>query len=311
MPGTARQRILSLAEAPGTITASAVSRAGIHRQELTRLVADGTLERVGPGRYRLANAEVTEHQGLATAAAVAPDGVICLLSALSFHGIGSQLPAEVWLAIERGRRPPKLATLRLRIVRFSGPSFTKGSRSTRSNGSACGSTASPTRDADLLGFGELDVKSLRTLFSDVCTQPVGPDGLELDPESLRVAPIRVEDAYGGTRVDSRLVWEGRGSASRWMSASATPLSPSRSGSSTRACSINLDRGCARIGQRPLSRRSCTPWSSSAPPTVACGTSSTCTHSRWVGRSMVPCSPGPSRPPSPAAGRPCRTGFRWR
>ncbi len=126
MPKTARQRILSLVKPKGYVTARAVSRAGIHTQELTRLVADGTLERVGPGRYRLASAEVTEHHGLAMAAAAAPGGVICLLSALAFHGIGTQLPAEVWLAIERGQRPPKVASLRLRIVRFSGPSFHEG-----------------------------------------------------------------------------------------------------------------------------------------------------------------------------------------
>jgi predicted transcriptional regulator of viral defense system len=126
MPKSARLRILSLAKPQNYVTARAVSQAGIHTQELTRLVADGTLERVGPGRYRLANAEITEHHGLAMAAAAAPDSVICLLSALSFHGIGTQLPAEVWLAIERGRRPPKLANLRLRIVRFSGPAFHEG-----------------------------------------------------------------------------------------------------------------------------------------------------------------------------------------
>lgn len=126
MPPTARQRILSLVEPNGYVTARAVSRAGVHTQELTRLVADGTLERVGPGRYRLADAETTEHHGLALAAAAAPGGVICLLSALSFHQVGTQLPAEVWLAIERGRRPPKVASLRLRIVRFSGPAFREG-----------------------------------------------------------------------------------------------------------------------------------------------------------------------------------------
>jgi predicted nucleotidyltransferase component of viral defense system len=64
-----------------------------------------------------------------------------------------------------------------------------------------GETIRPTRDADLLGFGELDVESLRRLFGDVCAQPVKPDGLEFDPASLRVGPIRVEDAYGGQRVE--------------------------------------------------------------------------------------------------------------
>jgi len=126
MAKTSRQRILGLAQPGGFLTTQAVSRAGIHTQLLTRLVADGTLERVGPGIYRLAGADITEHDGLLLAAAAAPDGVICLLSALVFHGIGSQLPAEVWLAVERGRRPPKVANLRLRIVRFSGAAFHEG-----------------------------------------------------------------------------------------------------------------------------------------------------------------------------------------
>lgn len=126
MAKTGRQRILGLARNGGYTTARAVFRAGIHTQELTRLVADGTLERMGRGRYRLASAEISEHHGLALAAAAAPNGVICLLSALVLHRIGTQLPAEVWLAIERGRRPPKAANLRLRVVRFSGPAFHDG-----------------------------------------------------------------------------------------------------------------------------------------------------------------------------------------
>lgn len=126
MARTGKQRILSLVRKDGYVTARAVARAGIHTQELTRLLADGTLERVGRGRYRLASAEITEHHALALAAAAAPDSVACLLSALAFHGIGTQLPAEVWIAIERGHRPPKVVNLQLRIVRFSGPAFHEG-----------------------------------------------------------------------------------------------------------------------------------------------------------------------------------------
>lgn len=126
MATTGRQRVLKRVKPGGFLTARAVSKAGIHTQELTRLVADGTLERVGRGRYRLAGAEITEHHGLVLAAAAAPEGVLCLLSALVFHGIGTQLPAEIWLAIERGRRAPTVANLRLRIVRFSGPAFSEG-----------------------------------------------------------------------------------------------------------------------------------------------------------------------------------------
>lgn len=53
-------------------------------------------------------------------ARVAPAGVICFLSALNFYAIGTQLAAEVWLAIERGSLAPKLSNLRLLVVRYSG-----------------------------------------------------------------------------------------------------------------------------------------------------------------------------------------------
>ena len=121
-----RERLVALATERTFLTAREVSEAGIHSHQLTRLVADGTLERIARGHYRLADADVTEHHGLALAAAAAPSAVICLLSALSFHGIGTQLPAEVWLAVERGSRTPSLPYPRLRVVRFSGAAFHEG-----------------------------------------------------------------------------------------------------------------------------------------------------------------------------------------
>jgi predicted transcriptional regulator of viral defense system len=123
---TDRDRVLAMARERATIGAADVTRAGIHSQQLTRLVAEGALERIARGRYRLAERTVTEHVGLALAAAAVPRGVVCLLSALSYHGIGSQLPPDVWLAIVRGTRAPALGFPPLRIVRFSGAAFTAG-----------------------------------------------------------------------------------------------------------------------------------------------------------------------------------------
>lgn len=121
-----RRRLMRLARSGKFFGAREVAAAGIHTGELSRAVADGVLERVARGQYRLAGGEVTEHHGLAVASLAAPAGVICLLSALSFHGIGTQLPAEVWVAIERGRTPPRLRSPRLRVVRYSGPVFREG-----------------------------------------------------------------------------------------------------------------------------------------------------------------------------------------
>jgi predicted nucleotidyltransferase component of viral defense system len=58
----------------------------------------------------------------------------------------------------------------------------------------------PTRDADLLGFGDLSDASLARTFEEICTTAVEPDGIEFDPSSVRVVLIRPEDAYGGKRV---------------------------------------------------------------------------------------------------------------
>src|SRR5206468_1382362 len=86
----------------------------------------GKVERIGRGLYRLADAEPTEHYSLAMACARVPRSIVCLLSALRVHGIGTQAPAEIWLAIPHKARIPRLPELRLRIVRFSGPAWTFG-----------------------------------------------------------------------------------------------------------------------------------------------------------------------------------------
>lgn len=100
--------------------------AGIHTQALSRLVRAGELERVAPGQYRLPNAPVTEHHGLALVASAAPKAVVCLLSALNFHQIGTQLSQAVWIAIDRRARRPTLRYPPLQVVRFGGPALSEG-----------------------------------------------------------------------------------------------------------------------------------------------------------------------------------------
>jgi len=63
-----------------------------------------------------------------------------------------------------------------------------------------GETIRPTRDVDLLGFGDLSDASVARTFKEICTAAVEPDGIEFDPSSVRVVLIRLEDAYGGKRV---------------------------------------------------------------------------------------------------------------
>jgi len=113
---------------------SQVAAAGITRDQLRALARRGAVEHTGRGLYRMADAEATENYSLAMASARVPHSIICLLSALRIHGIGSQTPAEVWLAIPHKARRPRLPELRLRVVRCSGPAWTLGVQDTTFEG---------------------------------------------------------------------------------------------------------------------------------------------------------------------------------
>lgn len=103
-----------------------LERAGLTRDQLPALVRAGTVERVSRGLYRVAAAEPTEHYSLAMASARVPNGIICLLSALTVHGLGTQLPREVWMAIPHKARRPRVPGLPMKVVRFSGAALRYG-----------------------------------------------------------------------------------------------------------------------------------------------------------------------------------------
>ncbi len=114
----------------GILHARDLKAQGIPREYLWQLQQKGLLERVGRGIYRQPNWEVTENHSLVEAAQRVPRGVICLLSALRFHGLTTQTPFEVWVAIDRkahrpnGSRDEQLTPLN--TVRFSGKALTEG-----------------------------------------------------------------------------------------------------------------------------------------------------------------------------------------
>lgn len=99
---------------------------GIHYAALRRLVRAGTVERIARGLYRLAAVESTEHYSLASVCARVPDSIVCLLSALRVHEIGTGVSAEVWLAIPHKARAPRIRGTRIRLVRFSGAAWSHG-----------------------------------------------------------------------------------------------------------------------------------------------------------------------------------------
>lgn len=100
--------------------------AGVSRTQLRRLIERGLIERVGRGLYGLPGAARTERHHLAEAARRVPGGVVCLLSALRFHGLTTQNPFEVWMAIDRKAWRPRLDHPPLRLVHLSGPALREG-----------------------------------------------------------------------------------------------------------------------------------------------------------------------------------------
>jgi len=116
---TGEEKVLRLAGRQPILRAREVARAGIPTVALSRLVDAGTLVRLGRGLYGLPNQSMSAGRGLAEAAIRIPRAVVCLLSALQAHGIGTQAPFQVWLALPQGMTTPRSDNATLRIVHMS------------------------------------------------------------------------------------------------------------------------------------------------------------------------------------------------
>jgi hypothetical protein len=125
-PDTQIQRVLDLARRKGLVRAIDLSAIDVPRVVLTRLTASGQLERVGRGLYRLPGAQWSEHESLITVATKVPQAVFCLLSALQFHELTTQLPRQVWIAMPRGSHTPRFDYPPIKMVQFTGEACTAG-----------------------------------------------------------------------------------------------------------------------------------------------------------------------------------------
>jgi predicted transcriptional regulator of viral defense system len=127
-------QILQFAQRQGLLRAADVRAQGWSPQLLLKLHRAGKLERVARGLYSLATTEHTEHQVLMEVCKRVPKAVICLLSALQFHDIGTQLPHEVWIALPEATQTPRLDYPQLRVARLRGDAYSAGIETTTSNG---------------------------------------------------------------------------------------------------------------------------------------------------------------------------------
>jgi len=124
---TVRERqILSVLRRLGIVRAGELKAHGIPRSQIYRLVQNGLVVREARGIYVASKHPITAEHTLAQVAKRVPGGVFCLLTALRFHELTTQAPAEVWIALAEKARKPKLDYPRLRVARFSGRALTEG-----------------------------------------------------------------------------------------------------------------------------------------------------------------------------------------
>lgn len=106
---------------PGIFRAADLESRGRPRGSLRGMLRRGDVQRVARGLYRLRDAPLSELETVAAVSKRIPGAIICLLSALQVHVIGTQSPRYVWIALDRKARKPKASGLPVRVVRFSGP----------------------------------------------------------------------------------------------------------------------------------------------------------------------------------------------
>jgi predicted transcriptional regulator of viral defense system len=116
---TQRDQALTLLKRRGIARLAELQNAGVTATTVSRMERAGEVVRLARGLYQLPDAALDPHQSLAEAARLVPRGVICLASALAFHGLTDQMPAKVWIAIGRKDWRPRVTYPPLRVARFS------------------------------------------------------------------------------------------------------------------------------------------------------------------------------------------------
>ena len=123
---TQRTQALALLKRRGMTRLAEFAEAGITATTVSRMAQAGEVARLARGLYQLPNAALDPQQSLAEAARLVPKGVICLVSALAFHGLTDQMPPKVWIAIGRKDWRPRLTYPPVRIARFSEAELARG-----------------------------------------------------------------------------------------------------------------------------------------------------------------------------------------
>ncbi|MCA6101095.1 type IV toxin-antitoxin system AbiEi family antitoxin domain-containing protein [Bradyrhizobium australafricanum] len=125
-PKTQQDRAITLLKKQGMLRLSEFKKAGITAATVSRMKEKGLVLQLSRGLYQLPDASFDTHHVLAEAAKLVPRGVICLTSALAFHGLTDTIPSLVWMAIGSKDRLPRTDTPPIQFVRFGEKVLTSG-----------------------------------------------------------------------------------------------------------------------------------------------------------------------------------------
>lgn len=120
------ERAKELFRRRGMLATGEALRAGIHPRTLYAMRDAGVLLQLSRGLYRLADLPPLGNPDLVSVALKVPSGVVCLISALAYHELTTQIPHEVHVALPRGAEPPRLGHPPLRVFWFTGKAFAEG-----------------------------------------------------------------------------------------------------------------------------------------------------------------------------------------
>lgn len=128
------ERIVELAGQLGVLRPKDLAAEGIQAEYLRRACDKGVIKKIGRGSYVVPEKEVNSGLDIAVVARAVPNGVICLRSALAFHGLGETPGDAVDIAIERRAAKPRLDYPKLRVARLGGNAFMAGVQKHRVEG---------------------------------------------------------------------------------------------------------------------------------------------------------------------------------
>lgn len=190
-PTTQRSQALALLQRRGMVRQAEFNAAGVTAATVSRMERAGDIVRITRGLYQLPDAPLDAQQSLAEVARRVPRGVICLASALAFHGLTDQMPPKVWIAIGRKDWRPRQGYPPIHVVRFSDELLARGVESQHIAGTQVPVFGVAKTVADLFRYRRTvgEVLAVEGLRNALRRRKATPAEIALEAEAGSIWPV--------------------------------------------------------------------------------------------------------------------------